>query len=138
MSKRLRAQVRTRAGHRCEYCLLAESLHPGRFTVEHIIADKHGGPTELPNLAWACLHCNLHKGTDLVGRDGTGRRAKLVPLFNPRRHKWSRHFRFQGPYVVGRTAIGRVTVSVLAMNERGRVQLRQNLIAEGRFPPANQ
>jgi hypothetical protein len=82
-----------------------------------------------------CSFCNLHKGTDLVGRDGTGLRAKLVPLFNPRRHKWGRHFRWVGAEVVGRTAIGRVTVAVLAMNDRVRVQLRQNLIAEGLFPP---
>src|SRR5437879_2137601 len=102
MTKRLRAAVRRRAGQRCEYCLLTEELHPGRFTVEHIIAEKHGGPTELSNLAWACLHCNLHKGTDLVGRDGAGRWAKLVPLFNPRRHKWDRHFRFEGPFILGR------------------------------------
>src|SRR5262249_28343712 len=35
---------------------------------------------------YVCSFCNLHKGTDLVGRDGSGPRAKLVPLFNPRRH----------------------------------------------------
>jgi hypothetical protein len=136
MIKWLRDQVRRRAGHRCEYCLLAQELHPGRFTIEHIIPEKHAGPTELRNLAWACLHCNLHKGTDLVGRDGRGPRAKLVPLFNPRRHKWSRHFRFDGPLIIARTAIGRVTITVLAMNDPDRVQLRQNLIAERLFPPA--
>jgi len=131
----MRDQVRRRAAYRCEYCLLAEGLHPSRFTLEHVVAEKHGGLTELWNLAWACLHCNLHKGTDLVGRDGTGSSAKLVPLFNRRRHKWSRHFRFEGPYVIPRTAIGRVTVGVLAMNEPDRVQLRETLIDEGLFPP---
>jgi hypothetical protein len=135
MSKRLREQVRQRAGQRCEYCLLAEHIHPGRFTIEHIIPEKHGGLTEFHNLAWSCLHCNLHRGTDLVGRNGTGKRAKLVPLFNPRRHKWNRHFRFEGPYIIARTATGRVTVSVLAMNDPDRVRLRQNLIVEGLLPP---
>jgi hypothetical protein len=41
---------------------------------------------------------------------------KLTKLFNPRRHKWERHFRWDGPYLVGRTAIGRTMVVVLAMN----------------------
>jgi hypothetical protein len=137
MTKQLRDQVRRRANRRCEYCLLSEDLHPGRFTIEHVIPEKHAGPTELSNLAWACLHCNLHRGTDLVGREGKGRKAKLVPLFNPRRHKWDRHFRWDGPFIVGRTAIGRVTVSLLAMNDAERVQLRQNLIVEGLFPPSS-
>ena len=135
MSNWLRDEVRQRAGRRCEYCRLAENLHPSRFTLEHILAEKYGGPTQLQNLAWSCLHCNLHKGTDLVGRLGGGQRGKLIPLFNPRRQRWSHHFRFEGPYVTARTATGRVTVSALAMNDADRVQLRQTLIAEGLFPP---
>jgi hypothetical protein len=85
--------------------------------------------------SYVCSFCNVHKGTDLVGRDGTGRRAKLIPLFNPRRHKWSRHFGFAGPYVIAHTAIGRVTVAVLDMNDPDRVRVRQDFIAEGLFPP---
>ena len=137
MAEGVREQVRRRANRRCEYCLLAEEHHPGRFTLEHVIPEKPGGPTELANLAWACLHCNLHRGTDLAGREGKGRLAKLVPLFNPRRHKWSRHFRLDGPFIRGRTAIGRVTVALLAMNNPDRVQLRENLILEGLWPPAH-
>jgi hypothetical protein len=58
-----------------------------------------------------------------------------VPLFNPRRHKWRRHFRWDGPILVGQTPSGRATVVVLEMNLDYRVGFRQRLIAEGEFPP---
>ena len=60
---------------------------------------------------------------------------KLVPLFNPRRHKWQRHFRWDGPFLCGRTPIGRVTVAVLEINRDLRVAFRQGLIDEEVFPP---
>jgi hypothetical protein len=86
------------------------------------------------NLALACHEDNLHKGPNLTGIDPlTG---KLTRLFHPRRHKWSWHFRWDGPLLVGRTAIGRTTVAVLGMNLPHRVTLREALIAAGRFPPA--
>jgi hypothetical protein len=79
------------------------------------------------------LRCNKSKGPNLAGLDPhTG---KLTPLFHPRRHKWSYHFRLDGPSIVGRTPIGRVTVYVLNMNHPLRVELRRQLIEEGEFPP---
>jgi hypothetical protein len=136
MDERLAAAVRLRAGHACEYCRLPDAYHPGPFEFEHIIAQQHGGPTALGNLAYACLHCNRHKGPNLAGIDRITSRTKLVRLFNPRRHKWGRHFRWDGPYLVGRTPIGRVTVTVLALNDPVRVALREELIEERVFPPA--
>jgi hypothetical protein len=59
----------------------------------------------------------------------------LTPLFNPRRDKWLRHFRWLGAYLLGRTPIGRVTVDVLNINDPFRVELRDELIKEGLFPP---
>jgi hypothetical protein len=38
---------------------------------------------------------------------------------------------------MGRTAIGRVTVVVLAMNHPDAVRARQELIEEGVFPPVD-
>jgi 5-methylcytosine-specific restriction endonuclease McrA len=128
--------VRSRAGRACEYCRLSESIHPGPFEVEHVIPSQHGGAATLGNLAYACLHCNRHKGPNLSGIDSATSRTKLVRLFNPRRHKWERHFRWEGPPLVGKTPIDRVTVHVLAMNDPVRVALRQELIDEGLFPPA--
>jgi hypothetical protein len=55
-------------------------------------------------------------------------------LFHPRRHKWDRHFRWNGPRLVGRTPIGRTTVVVLALNDPDLVAVRMALIEEGRFP----
>jgi hypothetical protein len=128
--------VRSRAGFACEYCRVPAALHPGPFEIEQAIPTQHGGSTSLGNLAYACLHCNRHKGPNLSGIDRATSRTKLVRLFNPRRHKWERHFRWEGPLLVGRTPIGRVTVSVLAMNDPVRLALRQQLLDEGVFPPA--
>jgi hypothetical protein len=75
----------------------------------------------------------VFKGSDLTSLDAMTR--KITPLFNPRRHKWSKPFRWEGPYLVGRTAIGRVTVVLLRINDEHRVRLRETLIAEGAFPP---
>jgi hypothetical protein len=134
MDESLIEAVLRRAGYACEHCLLPQPLHPGPYEVEHVIPKQHGGRTLLSNLACSCLHCNRHKGPNLAGIDRMTSRTKLVRLFSPRRHKWPRHFRWEGPLLVGRTAIGQVTVQVLAMNEPIRISLRQELIEEGLFP----
>jgi hypothetical protein len=59
----------------------------------------------------------------------------IVRLFHPRRHKWARHFRWNGPILIGRTPIGRATIEVLEINLSYRVRMRAELIAEGVFPP---
>ena len=134
MDEALAATVRRRSGKRCEYCHLPDTLHPAAFEIEHVIPKQHGGATTLSNLAYACLRCNRHKGPNLAGLERGGVATSLVPLFNPRRHKWDRHFRWDGPLLVGRTPIGRVTIQVLDMNDPLRVALRGELIAEGKFP----
>lgn len=126
--------VHRRARRRCEYCRIHEDDDPlFPFHIEHIIARQHGGSDSPSNLAFACHQDNLHKGPNLTGIDPSTK--KLTRLFNPRRHKWSRHFRWDGPLLVGRTAMGRATVAVLGMNLVHRVALREHLIAAGRFPP---
>lgn len=59
---------------------------------------------------------------------------KTVKLFHPRRHQWSYHFAWNGPYLVGHTRIGRATIGVLQMNDPDAVKDREALIAEGIFP----
>jgi len=125
-----RNQVIRRAGHRCEYCRMREDDDPlFTFHVEHIVAKQHGGRDVLSNLALACHQDNLRKGPNLTGIDP--RTKRTVKLFNPRRQKWSSHFRWDGPILVGRTTVGRATIAVLGMNLPHRVALREELIAAG-------
>ena len=132
MDRALRELVRRRARRCCEYCRMSQEYDDTTFEIDHIIARKHDGPTALSNLALCCFHDNSHKGSNIAGRDPKTR--TLTPLFNPRRQQWSRHFRWQGPYV-GRTPVGRVTVALLNINDPFRVEVREGLIAEGLFPP---
>jgi 5-methylcytosine-specific restriction endonuclease McrA len=134
MDEALAKVVRERAGYTCEYCRLPQAFYQTPFEIDHIIAKQHGGPTTFSNLALSCLHCNGHKGPNIAGLDPKTR--KLTGLFNPRRHRWRKHFRWDGPYLVGRTAVGRATVVVLALNDSTAVQARAQLIAEGVFPPS--
>jgi hypothetical protein len=131
MDERLVREVWRRAGGACEYCRMPSDLYPAPFAVDHIIARQHGGATAAGNLALACLHCNAHKGPNIAGLDPRARR--LTPLFNPRRHAWARHFRWQGADIVGRTAVGRTTVAVLNMNGPYLRGLRESLMEEGLF-----
>jgi hypothetical protein len=133
MDVALVAQVWQRANDLCEYCRMPQELDATPFEIDHIIARKHGGPTVAANLALSCCFCNSHKGSDIAGLDS--RTGKLMPLFNPRRHKCSRHFRWRGAFLLGRTPIGRVTVALLNINDLLRVALRESLIDEGIFPP---
>jgi hypothetical protein len=129
----LTRQVWKRGGQCCEYCRIPQALDDSPFEIDHVIARKHGGPTAAGNLALSCFHCNAFKGSNIAGLDPKTR--KLTALFNPRRQRWATHFRWEGPRLVGRTAVGRVTVAVLAVNDRFRVELRRRLIDEGLFPP---
>jgi hypothetical protein len=131
MDAALHRLVRDRSGGRCEYCRLpeAESLVP--FEIEHIIPRKHRGRTVAGNLAWSCIYCNGYKGPNLTGRDPTT--GKITPLYHPRRHKWSYHFRYQGGTLIGRTAIGRTTIDVLQINRPYLVAIREVLIEAGVF-----
>jgi hypothetical protein len=128
----LERQVWQRAGRRCEYCRMPQDCDETPFEVDHVIARKHGGPTAVGNLALSCFYCNSYKGSDIATLDP--RTHKLTPLFNPRRHKWSRHFRWNGAVLVGRTPTGRATVAMLHINDPLRIELREGLIEEGQFP----
>ena len=133
MEAKLIRLVWRRADGRCEYCQLSQEFDDRPFEVDHIISRKHQGPTIAENLALSCFRCNSFKGSDISGIDrNTGR---LAGLFNPRRQKWQRHFQWQGAYLLGRTAAGRVTVALLNINDPLRVELREELIEEGDFPP---
>lgn len=134
MNESLTRLVWRRAHGRCEYCQVGHEFDDRPFAIDHIIPRKHEGPSNSGNLALCCFRCNSFKGTDIAGLDPHTRR--LTPLFNPRRHKWASHFRWHGPRLMGRTAIGRVTIKLLNINDPLRIALRAALIEEGVFPPS--
>lgn len=112
---------------------MLEGFYRTPFQVDHVIARQHGGETSLDNLALACFHCNNHKGPNLAGFDPAS--GRVVRLFHPREDRWEEHFEWNGAELRGRTAIGRVTVHVLAINNVGCLAVREALIREGVFPP---
>lgn len=125
----LRRLVRERAGERCEYCLMPEALAFALHTIDHIIAEKHGGLTEEGNLALACTLCNQHKGSDLSSIDpATG---ELVPLYHPRIHAWTDHFTLSAGRIEPLSPLGIVTVRLLKLNEAERVHERGLMQAAG-------
>ncbi|MGO8903583.1 MAG: HNH endonuclease [Isosphaeraceae bacterium] len=48
MDPATRSLVRTRAGNRCEYCLIHQAYAELSHHVEHIVAVKHGGSDDAP------------------------------------------------------------------------------------------
>ena len=123
MAAATRALVRERAGDRCEYCALPQSVEPFfAFHIEHIVARQHGGGDEPENLALACYHCNARKGPNLTALDPAT--AAVVPLFHPRRERWAAHFMLNGNLIEGITPAGRATVALLKMNAPDRRRLR--------------
>jgi 5-methylcytosine-specific restriction endonuclease McrA len=125
ISENLRRQVADRALHRCEYCHIREDDTFLGFQIDHIISLKHGGPTELENLAWACFACNNSKGSNV----GT----VLLPdkrftrLFNPREDIWSEHFETENAVIYSGSDIGQATIKVLKLNDIDRIIERQVL-----------
>ena len=131
IARSLERLVRKRALGCCEYCGLPEQYSSAPFQMDHIIAEQHSGLTVPSNLALACYACNHHKGPNLGGVDP--RTGAKTWLFHPRRHKWSRHFAWDGAVLKGRTPIGRTTIAVLAINAPHRIAQRASLLAEGVF-----
>jgi hypothetical protein len=129
----LSAQVEARAAGRCEYCRMHQSLQGATFHVEHIIPICLGGLTVLDNLALACPGCNLHKASRVEAPDPDT--TQTVPLFNPRTHNWTEHFRWQGYLLLGTSPTGRATVWALDLNHSRRLLIRQAEELFKLFPP---
>ncbi|PSB01301.1 HNH endonuclease [Merismopedia glauca] len=121
ISVELRRLVINRADSLCEYCLILETDRPSGCQIEHIISLKHGGPTTEDNLAYACVFCNLQKGTDLGSINW--QTGELVRFFNPRRDLWADHFRLDEAIIQPLTIIGEVTARILDFNDRDRLSI---------------
>ena len=130
---RMRTAVVFRANDRCEYCGLAQEGQEATFHIDHVMPRSNGGKTVLNNLALACVSCSLHKAARRSAQDPqTGR---SVPLFHPRRQRWTDHFLWRGSQVIGRTPTGRTTIAALRMNRPAVLAIRVEEIARNRHPP---
>lgn len=130
----LRRAVLSRAEGLCEYCLISDEDTFFGGQIDHVISEKHGGPTSEDNLAYACTPCNQAKGSDVGSIDwATG---EFVRLFNPRADRWSGHFALMGGRIDAISRIGEMTVRVLALNDFRRIEERELLRNLGRYPTA--
>ncbi len=120
-----------RAYHLREYCLVHEDDVYHGCEVDHVLSAKHGGLTISENLAWACFHCNRHKGTDLGSV--SARTGTLTRFFNPRTDGWREHFQWNEERIEALTAIGEVTARLLEFNYPERVAFRKLLAEAGRY-----
>jgi hypothetical protein len=132
-----RAEVTARAGQRCEYCHLPTRGQVATFPIDHIIPRAADGTNDLDNLALTCPHCNAHKWVALEAMDpDTG---EAVRLYHPRRDDWDEHFGWapdETGVLMGKSAVGRATVTSLRINDPGMNQLRLLLAELGLFTEA--
>lgn len=132
----LRRMVRERARNCCEFCRYLGRYSPQTMSVDHLIPRQAGGETIADNLALSCQGCNSHKAARTMASDSVT--GALVPLFNPRRHKWNEHFAWSPDFlqITGLTATGRATVDALQLNREGLINMRRVLYTTGEHPPS--
>jgi hypothetical protein len=132
ISAELRRLVVLRAEGLCEYSLIAEGDTVYGCAVDHIISEKHGGPTLADNLAYACVFCNQAKASDVGSIHWES--GDFIRFFNPRADRWRDHFALVGEGIEPLTPIGTVTARILAFNTAERLLERQLLQAVSRYP----
>jgi len=113
--------------------MLPQYTQEAEFHIDHIHPRAHGGQTTEGNLALACVSCSLKKGARLHLLDPETQR--LVPIFHPRKHRWADHFHWTRKWrLVGRTAVGRATISALKLNRADLVRIRCVWAGVDKFP----
>lgn len=100
--------------------------------MDHVIGEKHNGPTQADNLAYSCLACNRHKGSDISSI--IWETAQIIRFFHPRTDAWADHFTLNGIVIEPFTDIGRVTERIFQFNTTERLLERQALAGVGRYP----
>lgn len=128
-----RAIVVARAGNRCEYCKMHQSLQGATFHIEHVIPRVRGGTSGFDNLALACPSCNLHKA-DRVS-SVLDQATEAIALFHPRTDIWSDHFEWDDYQLMGKSDIGLLTIRLLDLNHERRIKIRQAEQMFSLFPP---
>ncbi len=132
VSVALRRLVETRAESLGKYCLIREEDTYFGCQVDHIISEKHGGPTQESNFAYACSYCNRNKGSDIGSI--VWETQQFCRFFNPHLDRWTDHFRLDGIRIIALTATGEVTARILDFNHVDRLIERAELAALGEYP----
>ncbi len=134
VSPSLAGVVSLRAGKRCEYCRAPQDIIGQAFHFDHIIPLSVGGQTTAENLCLACSHCNIAKSNRSEGLDAEA--GAIARFFNPRIDDWEEHFSWSRNWenLIGKTAIGRVTIVALKMNDKLLQEARPFWRAAGRIP----
>lgn len=128
----VRRLVVDRAESLCEYCLIHEDDTFLGCEVDHVISEKHGGSSTADNLAYACVFCNRHKGSDIGSI--VWRTEEFTRFFNPRVDIWMEHFTLEESTLNPLTIIGEATASILKFNAEERLLERRILREAGRYP----
>ena len=135
ISPKIKLLIRERAKHCCEYCKSPDSFSTELFSCEHILPKAKNGSDDIDNLAFACIGCNIFKSDKIKGKDSIS--GGVFSLFNPRIMEWEGHFIWNNTFqqIIGKTAIGRVTIETLKLNRQPLQNLRKALVAVGVHPP---
>lgn len=123
------------ARFQCGYCRCPQQVLPYRLEIEHLQPISLGGTDERDNLWLSCHRCNkLRSNRTQVTDPLTG---DEVPIFHPRRDHWNGHFLWEerGLLIVGSTACGRGTVSLLELNDSYHLSARTVWMIAGAYPP---
>lgn len=134
ISAALRREVVERAQGCCEYCLVHSDDRFLPYHIDHILAEKHGGKSISKNLCYSCYLCNRYKGSDVSSVEWSDDEGEVIPLFHPRKQRWSEHFQLEGAIIAPLTPNARVTIRLLRLNDPERLIERDNLIAINRYP----
>jgi len=127
----MRQRVAERAYHVCEHCLIHEDDTFWGCHIDHIISRKHGGSSELENLAFACAVCNANKGSDISSLAGSP--PKLTRLFHPRQDHWLENFHPVKNTIDFASEVGEATAKLLQLNHPNRVEERDALSQVARY-----
>ena len=135
LAAELRQQLLEVDDQRCAYCQTTQANSGSPMIVDHVVPGSKGGNTEFDNLCFACHRCNEFKGATTALEDPLS--GEMTPLFHPRRQVWPEHFTWDatGIRIIGVTAVGRVTVITLNMNNEVILDARRNWVSVGWHPP---
>lgn len=132
-----RQQLLAQAKERCSYCRSPYWIGIP-MVIDHIIPLASGGNHDIQNLCLACYRCNQFKSAKVKGFDSI--ENLVVRLFHPHEQSWIEHFEWSddGTRILGKTAHGRVTVSVLRLNNDWIVSARRIWTLSGWHPPLDE